>query len=236
MQVMRCLRPVSVAGWFTAVLLVSSGCRGGLSSIAPEGFAPAPSSTVRGWIRSLTPSRPRLYQIQPWRYRNERGAAAGRASIRVVPPDSLRFDYRGPFGRAGNAVIVGDSALWVAGADDFEGLLTFAPLLWTALGIPPMPPESAPLFSLVGDDFRAWRYILAGDTLDFILTGSPPVRLRGEIRREGRVLGQVAVEFDVVTGLPVKSRMDFWDVSRFEFTIRSVDTLAIFDSTIWEQR
>ena len=233
---MRHLKPTSASVWFTGILLVSSGCRGGLSSIAPEGFEPAPASTVRGWISSLTPSRPRLYQIQPWRYRNERGAASGQASIRVVPPDSLRFDYRGPFGRAGNAAIVGDSALWVVGADAFEGLLTFAPLFWTALGIPPMPPESAALFNLVGDDFRAWRYISAGDTLDFILTGSPPASLRGEIRREGLVLGQVVVEFDIVTGLPVRSRMDFWDVSRFEFTIRSVDTLATFDSSIWEQR
>jgi hypothetical protein len=212
------------------------GCTRGLSSIAPVGFRPADRARVVAWIGELAPKAPRLYEIRPWRYRNERGAAAGRARVRVAPPDSLRFDYRGPFGRSGSAVIVGDTALWVTGGDDFEGIVTFVPLLWTALGLPQMPPESASVFDLVGDDFRAWRYIVAGDTLDFVLRGSPAERLEGEIRRQGVVLGQVRVELDTQTGLALRSQIDFWNVSRFELTMNSVDTLANFDSTTWKKQ
>ncbi len=219
----------------TGCLCLLVGCTPRLRSLAPQGFRPADRELVEGWVAEMTQSRPRLYEVRPWRFKNERGSAAGRASIRIVPPDSLRFDYRGPFGKSGNAAVVGDSALWMT-SDDFEGLVTYAPLFWTALGIPPAPPDNAPLFSLVGDDFRAWRYILAQDTLDFVLWGSPAVSLLGEIRRQGQVLAQATVELDTLTGLARQSKIDFYNISRFEFTIQSVDTLASFDSTIWQQQ
>ena len=69
--------------------------------------------------------------------------------------------------------IVGDSALWVTEDDGLEGLMAFAPLLWAALGIPRIPPDSVELYSLVRNDLRAWRYALAGDTLFFVLRGAP---------------------------------------------------------------
>ena len=211
------------------------GCTPRLSSLAPRGFMPADRDQVDEWLAEMTPSRPRLYEVRPWRFRNERGSVGGRASIRIVPPDSLRIDYRAQFGRSGNAAVVGDSALWMT-SDDFEGLVTFAPLFWTALGMPPVPPDTAPLFSLVGDDFRAWRYILAQDTLDFVVRGSPAVSLLGEIRRQGQVLAQATVELDTLTGMARQSKIDFYNISRFEFTVQSVDTLASFDSTIWQQQ
>ncbi len=213
-----------------------AACTPSLSSISPVGFTPADRAVVAGWIAEFAPSEPRLYEIRPWRYRTERGAAAGRASIRIVPPDSLRFDYRGPFGKAGNAAVVGNSALWVSEGDDIEGLITYAPLLWAALGLPQMPPDTVELYSLTGDDFRAWRYTLTGDTLDFILRGSPVHRLQAEMRRGGRVLGQATAEVDTLTGLASQSTIDFWDISRFELTVESVDTLAVFDGTIWIQQ
>jgi hypothetical protein len=213
-----------------------AGCTPSLSSIAPVGFVPADRAVVEAWVAELAPARARLYEIRPWRYRTERGSAAGRASIRIVPPDSLRFDYRGPFGKSGNAALVGDSALWVSEGEDFEGLITYAPLLWTALGLPPVPPDTVALYSLTGDDLRAWRYILAGDTLDVVLRGSPVRRLLAEMRRDGQVLGQATVEVDTLTGLASQSVIDFWDISRFEFTVESVDTLAVFDGTIWVQQ
>lgn len=213
-----------------------AGCTPSLSSIAPVGFVPADRAVVAEWVAELRPAQSRLYEIRPWRYRTERGAAAGRASIRIVPPDSLRFDYRGPFGKSGNAALVGDSALWVSEGDDLEGLLSYAPLLWTALGLPPVPPDTVELFSLTSDDLRAWRYGLAGDTLDIILRGSPVRRLLAEMRRGGQVLGQATVQVDTLTGLASQSVINFWDISRFEFTVESVDTLAVFDGTIWIQQ
>ncbi len=216
-------------------LCLLAGCTPRLSSLAPQGFVPAERDLVVGWVAEMTPSRPRLYQIRPWRFQNQQGSAAGRASVRIVPPDSLRFDYRGPFGKSGNAVLVGDSALWMT-SEDFEGLVTYAPLFWTALGMPPVPPDTAALFSLIGDDFRAWRYVLAQDTLDFVLRGSPAVSLLGEIRRQGQVLAQATVELDTITGLVTRSKIDFYNISRFEFTVQSVDTLASFDPTVWQRQ
>ncbi len=216
-------------------LCLLTGCTPRLSSLAPQGFVPAERDLVVGWVAEMTPSRPRLYQIRPWRFQNQQGSAAGRASVRIVPPDSLRFDYRGPFGKSGNAALVGDSALWMT-SEDFEGLVTYAPLFWTALGMPPVPPDTAALFSLIGDDFRAWRYVLAQDTLDFVLRGSPAVSLLGEIRRQGQVLAQATVELDTITGLVTRSKIDFYNISRFEFTVQSVDTLASFDPTVWQRQ
>ena len=216
-------------------LCLLTGCTPRLSSLAPQGFVPAERDLVVGWVAEMTPSRPRLYQIRPWRFQNQQGSAAGRATVRIVPPDSLRFDYRGPFGKSGNAVLVGDSALWMT-SEDFEGLVTYAPLFWTALGMPPVPPDTAALFSLIGDDFRAWRYVLAQDTLDFVLRGSPAVSLLGEIRRQGQVLAQATVELDTITGLVTRSKIDFYNISRFEFTVQSVDTLASFDPTVWQRQ
>jgi hypothetical protein len=212
-----------------------AACTPRLGSIAPLGFEPADRGVVDGWLAGLVPTRSRLYEVRPWRYRTESGAASGRAAVRIVPPDSMRFDYRGPFGKSGNAAVVGDSALWMNG-EDFEGLVTYAPLFWTALGMPPVPPDSVALYSLIGDDIRAWRYILAQDTLDFVLQGLPATRLLGEIRRQGQVLGQTTVDLDTLTGLATRSQIDFYNVSRFEFTVLTVDTLASFDSTIWQQQ
>ena len=218
-----------------AGLWLVAGCTPRLGSIAPHGYVPADRRVVQGWIGKMTPSRSRQYEIRPWRFRNEAGSAAGRAVIRIVPPDSMRFDYRGPFGKSGNVALVGDSALWMT-SDDLQGLVTYAPLFWTALGIPLAPPDTVALFSLVGDGFRAWRYILAQDTLDFVLQGSPANRLLGEIRRQGQVLAQARVELDTLTGFALEARIDFYNVSRFEFTVQSVDTLVSFDETIWQQQ
>ena len=66
-------------------------------------------------------------------------------AVRIAPPDTLRFDYRGPFGRSGAAVIVADSALWVVPQRDARELLPAAPVFWAALGIPQPPPRDARL-------------------------------------------------------------------------------------------
>lgn len=211
------------------------GCVSGLASLAPRGFAPVERSAVDGWIETMSANRSRLYQVRPWRYRNERGAASGRATIRVAPPDSLRFDYRGPFGRSGNAVIIGDSTLWSSG-DDLEELMLYAPVFWASLGLPQRPPRGAQVTALIREDFRAWRYIVAGDTVDFILRGSPAHRLDSELRRAGRVLAQGTAQIDTLTGLATSAQLDFWNVSRFEFTVEAVDTIATFDDTVWQQR
>src|SRR3989304_3951434 len=98
-----------------AVALVPGlgACVPGLESIAPSGLEPAPRDTIEAWLASYRPAGPVRYDVR-WRFANQKGSTAGRAAVRIAPPDTLRFDYRGPVGRAGAAVIVADSALWGA--------------------------------------------------------------------------------------------------------------------------
>lgn len=222
--------------WFLALgsLVGVVGCSGGPGSIAPVGLAPTDAAVVEGWIGRFQPHAARLYRIRPWRYRNERGSAAGRAVVRVAPPDSMRFDYQGPFRKSGKAAVVGDSALWVVPDDDFGGLVALAPVFWAAVGLPQAPPPGTPVFAMTRGEVRAWRYIVAGDTLNFVLRGNPATRLLAEIRRRGRTIGVADVRLDPVTGFAVKAKIDLpIEPSRFEFTVEHVDTLATFDPTIW---
>ena len=228
-------KPTQLTVFASCTCLILVGCGGRYASIAPEGLEPGETETVRAWVDEFIPSTSRIYTVRPWRYQNEQGAAAGRAVIRIAPPDSLRFDYRGPFGRSGRAAVVGDSVLWVSD-DDFEGLVQMSPIFWTALGMPPEPPSGGNIFVLENSNVRAWRYVVAGDTLNFVLEGNPAIRIRGEIRRAGRTIGLVDVEMNPETGWAVRSQVDFpQSVARFEFTIEGVDTLAVFDPSVWQQ-
>lgn len=223
--------------WVIGASCLTAGCMSGPATIAPEGMAPTQLIAIREWFEPFEVDTYRRYEIRPWRYRTETGAAAGRAAVHIAPPDSLRFDYQGPFRRSGRAAVVGDSALWVVPEDDFSGLVAFAPLFWAALGLPKPPPPDAPVYSLSRPNFRAWRYIVGGDTVNFVLRGNPATHLSGEIRRQGRAIGVVESEIDPATGLATEARIDLpLDASRFEFTITNVETLASIDPEIWENR
>ena len=105
------------------------------------------------------------------------------------------------------------------------------------MGIPQPPPPGTQVQTLVRDDVRAWRYIVAGDTLNFVLRGEPATRLLGEIRRQGRTIGLVDTRLDPSTGYVTEAQIDLpIDVSRFEFTITDVETIDSIDSDIWKNR
>ena len=219
------------------VSVILAGCSSGPASIAPQGLAPGDIETIRSWTNNYVNRGARRYEIRPWRFRNEQGAAAGRAAVVIAPPDSLRFDYQGPFRRSGRAAVVGDSALWVVPEEDFRGLVSLAPLFWAGLGIPQPPQPGTQVYTFEQDGVRAWRYIVAGDTLNFVLRGDPASRLTGEIRRQGRTIGLVDARLDPSTGYVTRAQIDLpIDVSRFEFTITDVEDLETIDSDIWKNR
>src|SRR5205085_2537672 len=83
-------------------LVLVAGCQRGPQPIAPAGMAPIPAATVREWVSGYQMKTPGRYDLR-WTYRTQKGAAKGRASMRIAPPDSLRFDFRGPFGKSGAA-------------------------------------------------------------------------------------------------------------------------------------
>lgn len=210
------------------------GCTGP-RSIAPSGLAPVPADSARAWAAPLTPTRSLRYRLR-WRFVNQKGSSGGRAAVRIAPPDTLRFDYRGPFGKSGSAVVIGDSLLWAEPAEDVDRLVGAAPLFWAALGVPVQP--SGPEHQVLGRRWSshvAWRYVDGEEELDFIYTPRGGGRLQAELRRGGRIIGGTDVRF-APDGTPTTATMRFpRDASRFSFTVEATDTVAAFDPDTWHR-
>ncbi len=222
--------------YVTLLWATSAGwaCARGPASIAPRGLEAAEFEVVRDWLSNYLPESPRRYELR-WRFHTPKGSTAGRAAVRVSPPDSLRFDYRGPFGRSGAAVVVGDSALWAEPEEETGELVPIAPLFWAALGLPPEPPPRAQVFAREGPSGRAWRYVLDGDTLDFVEVGQVPERLLSQLRR-GRILATATVRFRPQSRLPIEGEMSFPpERALFRFTVETIESVASFDPSIWRR-
>jgi hypothetical protein len=210
------------------------GCRRAPRSIAPEDLARVAPDSVARWVAAFTPKAPVRYDLR-WQFRNDRGAAGGRAAVRVVPPDSLRFDFRGPFGKSGAAVVVGATGVWARPEGDFKDVLQSAPLFWAALGAPLRPPVGAETFGAQSPGRRSWRYAVEADTFDFVdLRNRPVRRLLAEMRRRGRIVGAVDAQFDPAGARVVSARMDFPSAeSRFSFSVEAIDSSEKFGPEIW---
>ncbi|MGD2134656.1 MAG: hypothetical protein PVF27_00780, partial [Gemmatimonadales bacterium] len=148
---------------------------------------------------------------------------------------SLRFDYQGPFGRAGSAVLVGDSIVWSEPEEEVRGLIPVTPLFWAALGVPRPPARHAQVFGQSGPQQAVWRYAAGTDTLTYV-SASVPTTLRAELRRAGEVVGTVEVEFADSLRVPTSSRIVFpGTASVILFSVEAVDTLTAVDPEIWRQ-
>lgn len=212
---------------------VVAGCTPGLRSIAPTGLEPVARDSVTAWLAPYRPTGPLQYDLK-WRFANQKGSTAGRAAVRVAPPDTMRFDYRGPFGRSGAAVIVGDSVLWAAPEKDTRDLLPAAPLFWAALGMPRPPPPGAALFGRVQRERHVWRYASARDTMDFVETGPGVTRLLMEVRRAGRIVASLQLTFRPGTRDPSETRVRFpQDGSALILTVEGIQHVAPFDPSTW---
>lgn len=217
-----------------ALVLALAGCVPGPPSIAPTGLMPVSRDVVATWLAGYAPAAGRRYDLR-WRFLTPKGSTAGRAAVRVKAPDSLRFDYRGPFGRSGAAVLVGDSALWAEPEQDARNLIPMAPLFWAALGLPLAPPGEAGLFARPNGAGRAWRYVARGDTMDFVEVGEGPERLLTELRRE-RILATTEVRFRPGSRIPFEGQMRFPPAGTlFTFTVEALDSTATFEPGIWRR-
>ena len=213
----------------------TGGCVGRIHSIAPDNLAPVSADSVASWAAAFRPKVGLKYDLR-WRFENDRGKAAGRAVARFAPPDTLRFDYRAPFGRSGSALIVGQQAVWSAPEGDVEDLIPVAPVLWAALGIE-MP--FAHVDSLLGGGTStqdAWRYQHGDDALDYVHVRTPVPRLLAERRTGGRILGNVDLALGGAPGAPRVAIMRFpRGQSTFELTVGQVDTVATFPPETWRR-
>jgi len=220
------------AAWLA---LAVAGCAG-IRSIAPENLAPIPADTASAWSAAFQPAVPLQFDLR-WRFENREGTAAGRAVGRFTPPDTLRFDYRGPFGRSGAALVVGHAAVWSEPEGDVDDLVPVAPILWAALGIVPPPGAGSATLGAAAPERRAWRYATADRVVDYIrVMGSRP-RLLAELREADAILGVVEVRLDTTAAArPVSAEMRFPPQrSKFSLTVRQVDSVAPFPPDTWKR-
>ena len=216
-------------------LLCAVGCLR-YESIAPDGLARMSAGDVAGWVDEFALAQPTQVRLR-WRFRNTQGRSSGRAVVRLAPPDTLRFDFRGPFGKSGSAVVVGGQALWAAPEQDFEDLIPVAPVFWAALGIASRPPEGAQVFGLDGPERRAWRFERRDEATDFIFVRGPEPKLLAELRVHDEILATSELRLDGDTRQPVSAMMTFpLEGSRFSFTIEAIDTVAAYDPETWTQK
>jgi hypothetical protein len=209
-----------------------AGCRTGVAPIAPAQMPPLELTVVASWVDSLLPGGARRYGVR-WTVETQKGQLRGRAAARVVPPDSLRFDYRAPFGRSGAAVVIGDSLRWAKPEE--RNPVPPAPLFWAALGIPLRVPPGAVVTGREITGERAWRYAAGEDTLTYVVTTGSGLRLRAMFRRNGDVVGTVVTVFDSASGLPTESTVLFpRSGALFLMTVQEVEDLASVEPDIWE--
>lgn len=219
----------------SALVLLLAGCTGRPGSIAPANLRPLEESTAKSWAAELRPTRAMLYDLR-WTYTTQKGSTRGRATVRFAPPDSLRFDYRAPFGRSGAAVVVGDSVLWAEPEEDVDQLIPVAPLFWAALGIPRDPPMGSRLYGLQTGSQRIWQYVSLGDTLSYVIADSPELRLQAQVRRFDEFVGTTETVLDDSTRVPEEATMTFpGSATLFVLNVVNVEMLAAHDPDVWKR-
>jgi hypothetical protein len=220
--------------WGSVVALAGAllaACQPHIDPIAPADLPPISNAVVQSWVNAVAPRHAVRYDLV-WHFENKQGNTAGRASARIAPPDSLRFDYRAPFGHSGAAVVLGDSARWARPQADISGIMPAAPLLWIALGAPQAPAPDATTYGQEKAGWRVWRISRGGETMDVVFEPGAPAHLRAQWRRGAMVIG--VCDVTLVGGRPTKAVLTFPDSgSRFTFSVDATDTLVTLDPAIW---
>ena len=171
-----------------------------------------------------------------WTFQTQQGAVRGQAAVRIAPPDTLRFDYRGPFGRSGAAFLVDEDLVWAEPEGEVELLIQAIPLFWAALGLPRDPPQGSSIFGIETEGNRRWQYGVNGDTLAYAVRTMPERRFLASMRRLDDVLGHVEVNYDAQTNLPTKVTLTFPETaSRFLMDVTSIDTTVTFSADVWKR-
>ena len=207
-------------------------------------LAPASRDSAVAWTRTTLPRTPTLIRFR-WRYQDERVKYAGRGSTRIARPDSLRFDFAGPFNLGnGAAVVIGDSVAWADPEKNFRSLVPAIPMLWAAFAMVRPPANDArvlggQLVDSVTHKRRVfWRFAQVEDTLDYVVTdsGGRESLLEAEWRRRGAVVARSRSQLDALRR-PASARVDFPEApARFELTVGMVDTAAVIPPNVWRSR
>jgi len=217
---------------FGAVLVVV-GCGPHTSPIAPADLPAATAANAQAWVNQFVPTRPTRYDVR-WTLQTQQGQVRGRAAAQFAPPDSLRFDYQGPFGRSGAAVMVGDSIVWSEPEEEVRSLIPVTPLFWAALGLPRPPDRRSRVYGRASAETGVWRYVRGADTLTYVQASA--ATLEAEMRQAGKVIGTVEVEFADTVRAPLRSRIAFpQTASAILFELEALDTLSSVGPETWRR-
>jgi len=213
-----------------------AACPGPPPPLVPAALAPANRDSAVAWTRATLPVTRTVIRFR-WRYEDGRVKYAGRGSARIAPPDSLRFDYAGPFGLgSGAAVVIGDTVAWADPAANFRSLVPAIPMLWASLGMVQPPGGDAAVLGLAEPARAIWRFATSRDTLDFVATPGRERRLEAEWRRDGKIVARSRTRLDSLAR-PIGARIDFPEAkARFELTVVAVDTAAVIPPALWRSR
>ena len=217
-------------------------------------LAPASRDSAAQWANTTLPRAPALIRFR-WHYQDERVKYAGRGTVRIAPPDTLRFDYAGPLGLgSGAAVVIGDSVLWADPEKNFRSLVPAIPMLWAAFAMARPPADDANVLGTqLVDSVRhtrrvVWRFAQPEDTLDYVVTppdsasrpGGGGAMLEAEWRRSGKMVARSRSTLDTLAHAAT-ARIEFPQApggggARFELTVVAIDTAPVFAPALWRSR
>jgi len=163
----------------------------------PTPLAPTNPVLVAGWVDELRLPAASETRFDA-RFQEGSGAEASpKGAVVIAPPDSLRFDIRGPLGSAARAVfVVGDSAIWAEPEEEVTNLVPEYDLLWALVGQARPPKADDELFAQSTATTRAWQYVRGADTVNYLLTTGPKRSFLAEVHRAGDLIGRVFTTFD----------------------------------------
>jgi hypothetical protein len=216
---------------FGVVAVLLAACTAAPSGVKPIGLLPATREQVQGWVSATQPGKPLSIDFGAVFTSKQYDAARGSGHISILPPDSLRFDFRGPLGSARSAAaVVGDSALWAEPKEDVEKMVPSYPLLWAMVGVARPPRAGEGMRGLQDGDQTVWQYVRAADTVTYIRTTR---EFRAEVVRDGKQIGRVRATYGP-DGVLTKARLDVTSPqARLEITFRKVSSVNGFDKGIW---
>jgi hypothetical protein len=221
------------AGALVGVVSGLNGC-GGIGRLAPADLPSATPAQIDSWIAPFRPTQAKRFDVR-WMYQTQQGTTRGRAALLFVPPDSVRFDYRAPFGRSGSAVVVGDEIVWSKPEEEVGRMIQVAPLLWAAMGIALPPSPEATLTGVESGESITWRYALPYDTLTYRASRSlPGGRLLAEMRGVDGLVGRVELDFADTVPAPREAMMRFpASASLVQFTVVGIEAVDAVDPSLW---
>ena len=201
----------------------------------PTALGPAEGATVASWVGGTQATEPVLMRFR-WTFIDEKGTAKGRGSAIILPPDSLRFDFRGPLGSgSGAAAVVGDVPLWAEPEEEVDKLVPNYPLLWAMLGKARYPGADDQLRAYTDDRLTAWRYANGADTVDYILVRGESRQLVVDVRQAGRRIGRVATVL-TADGMPESARLEIpGQPARLDLSFYVAGPLDAIPPDLWQR-